>query len=81
MNLGGHALWKGGLFSNKSDVCATVDKNRRGWLRIKGLLTTCKLQVTARIKETIRNSKYIESRCFHTGVVTESIKQLTSQHA
>ena len=29
----------------------------------------------------MRDSKYIESRCFHTGVVPELIKQLTSHHA
>ena len=29
----------------------------------------------------MRDSKYIESRCFHTGVVPEIIKKLTSQNA
>jgi hypothetical protein len=39
------------------------------------------LQISGRIMETLekmRDAKYFESRCFHTGVVPELIKQLTS---
>jgi hypothetical protein len=38
----------------------------------------------SQIKETpeqMRDKKYIESRCFHTGMDPELIKQLTSHHA
>ena len=31
--------------------------------------------------ESIRDTKYIESKCFYTGVVPELIMQLTSHHA
>jgi hypothetical protein len=48
------------------------------------IYTNKNIQVTAKKMETleeIRDTKYIESGCFHTGVVPELIKQLTSNHA
>jgi hypothetical protein len=42
------------------------------------------IHVTAKIMETLQSmgdTKYIESRCFHTGAIPELIKQLTFCHA
>ena len=55
----------------------TIDKDEQKGLN-KIDYSSTELRVTAKIKKTLelmRDTKYTERKCFHTGVVPELIKQ------